>query len=60
VARTFFPRGPAMIRDENGLLTGYACLDLKTKDYRGFVNHVDNLLKSRLDLVGGYTYRWRV
>jgi Cu(I)/Ag(I) efflux system membrane protein CusA/SilA len=33
-------------------------LDLKTKDYDGFVNRADKLLKTKLDLAGGYTYRW--
>jgi copper/silver efflux system protein len=58
VARVFFSRGPAMIRDENGSLTGYVYLDLKTKDYGGFVNQADKLLRSKLDLPVGYTYRW--
>jgi len=58
VARTFFSRGPAMIRDEDGSLTGYVYLDLKTKDYGGFVSRADKLLKEKLVLAGGYTYRW--
>ena len=58
VARTFFSRGPAMIRDEDGSLTGYVYLDLKTRDYGGFVSRADKLLKEKLDLAGGYTYRW--
>ena len=58
VARVFFSRGPAMIRDEDGTLTGYVYLDLKTKDYGGFVNQADKLLRSKLDLPVGYTYRW--
>jgi copper/silver efflux system protein len=58
VSRVFFSRGPAMIRDENGSLTGYVYLDLKTKDYGGFVNQADKLLRSKLDLPVGYTYRW--
>ncbi len=37
VARVFFSRGPAMIRDEDGALTGYVYLDLKTQNYGGFV-----------------------
>ena len=37
VAKVYFSRGPAMIRDEDGLLTGYVYLDLATKDYGGFV-----------------------
>ena len=58
VARLSFSRGPAMIRDEDGALTGYVYLDLKTKDYGGFVDQADKLLRSKLDLPAGYTYRW--
>ena len=58
VARVFFSRGPAMIRDEDGTLTGYVYLDLKTKDYGGFVSRADKLLKQKLVLPAGYTYRW--
>ena len=58
VARLYFSRGPAMIRDEDGALTGYVYIDLKTKDYGGFVNQADRLLRNRLQLPSGYTYRW--
>ena len=58
VARVFFSRGPAMIRDEDGALTGYVYLDLKTQNYGGFVSDADKLLRSKLVLPAGYTYRW--
>jgi len=58
IARLSFSRGPAMIRDEDGALTGYVYLDLKTKDYGGFVNEADKLLQSKLELPTGYSYRW--
>jgi Cu(I)/Ag(I) efflux system membrane protein CusA/SilA len=58
VGRVYFSRGPAMIRDEEGALTGYVYLDLKTKDYGGFVSRADRLLKEKLILPVGYTYRW--
>lgn len=58
IARVFFSRGPAMIRDEDGALTGYVFLDLKTKNYGGFVNQADKLLKEKLVMPAGYTYRW--
>jgi Cu(I)/Ag(I) efflux system membrane protein CusA/SilA len=58
VARVFFSRGPAMIRDEDGALTGYVYLDLKTKDYGGFANQADRLLRQKLVLPPGYSYRW--
>ena len=58
VARVFFSRGPAMIRDEDGALTGYVYLDLKTQNYGGFVRDADKLLRGKLVLPAGYTYRW--
>src|SRR5216683_742350 len=58
VARVYFSRGPAMIRDEEGLLTGYVYLDLATKDYGGFVTKADRLLSDKLKLPPGYTYKW--
>ncbi|HLV96106.1 MAG TPA: CusA/CzcA family heavy metal efflux RND transporter [Candidatus Acidoferrales bacterium] len=58
VAKVYFSRGPAMIRDEEGLLTGYVYLDLATKDYGGFVTKADRLLHEKLKLPPGYTYKW--
>lgn len=58
VARVYFSTGPAMIRDEEGLLTGYVYLDLATKDYGGFVSKADRLLREKLKLAPGYTYKW--
>ncbi|MGZ4888571.1 MAG: efflux RND transporter permease subunit, partial [Candidatus Angelobacter sp.] len=53
-----FSRGPAMIRDEDGLLTGYVFLDLNTRDYGGFVNDATRMLSAKLKLPAGYTYQW--
>ena len=58
VAKVYFSRGPAMIRDEEGLLTGYVYLDLATKDYGGFVTKADRLLHDKLKLPPGYIYKW--
>ena len=58
VARISFSQGPAMIRDEDGQLTGYVYIDLNTKDYGGFVNQASNLLRQKLVLPAGYTYSW--
>jgi Cu(I)/Ag(I) efflux system membrane protein CusA/SilA len=58
VAKVYFSRGPAMIRDEDGLLTGYVYLDLATKDYGGFVAKANRLLSEKLRLPPGYTYKW--
>jgi len=58
VAKISFSRGPAMIRDEEGQLTGYVYLDLKTKDYGGFVAQADRLLREKFKLPAGYNYKW--
>jgi Cu(I)/Ag(I) efflux system membrane protein CusA/SilA len=58
VAKISFSRGPAMIRDEEGQLTGYVYIDLNTKDYGGFVNQASKLLRQKLTLPAGYIYTW--
>lgn len=58
LAKVYFSRGPAMIRDEDGLLTGYVYLDLASKDYGGFVMKAERLLRQNLRLPTGYTYKW--
>jgi Cu(I)/Ag(I) efflux system membrane protein CusA/SilA len=58
VAKISFSRGPSMIRDEDGALTGYVYIDLTTKDYGGFVTQASNLLKQKLALPPGFTYKW--
>src|SRR5260370_20364337 len=58
VAKISFSHGPAMIRDEDGQLTGYVYIDLNTKDYGGFVNQASELLAHRLKPPPGYGYQW--
>ncbi|HEY2473007.1 MAG TPA: CusA/CzcA family heavy metal efflux RND transporter, partial [Terracidiphilus sp.] len=58
VARIFFSRGPAMIRDEDGALTGYIYIDLKDTDYGGFVAKAKKLLHDKLTLPAGYSFQW--
>jgi copper/silver efflux system protein len=58
VAKISFSRGPSMIRDEDGALTGYVYIDLNTKDYGGFVTGANNLFRQKLTLPPGYTYKW--
>ena len=58
VAKISFSRGPAMIRDEDGQLTGYVYIDLNTKDYGGFVDQANRLFHDKLKLQPGYTFHW--
>jgi len=58
VGKVSFSRGPAMVRDEDGELTGYVYLDLDTKDYGGFVERASRRLRAELSLPAGFTWRW--
>src|ERR1700728_846711 len=58
VAKLSFSRGPSMIRDEDGALTGYVYIDLNTNDYGGFVTKAGNLLAQKLTLPPSFTYKW--
>jgi copper/silver efflux system protein len=58
VAHVSFSHGPAMIRDEDGALTGYIYIDLKNTDYGSFVAKADKLLRDKLALPANYTFQW--
>jgi Cu(I)/Ag(I) efflux system membrane protein CusA/SilA len=58
VARVYYSRGPSMIRDEDGALTGYVYLNLNTHDYGGFVDRANQALRQKLALPAGYNWRW--
>jgi copper/silver efflux system protein len=58
IARISFSRGPAMIRDEDGALTGYVYIDLNSKDYGGFVNAANDFFRQKLRLAPGHSYKW--
>ena len=58
VARVYYSRGPSMIRDEDGALTGYVYLNLNTNDYGGYVSRAEKMLNQKLSLPAGYTWRW--
>jgi copper/silver efflux system protein len=50
--------GPAMIRDENGILTGYVYLDLDGRDRADYVREAAGVLAGKLVLPPGYTLSW--
>ncbi|MEO7144596.1 MAG: CusA/CzcA family heavy metal efflux RND transporter [Bryobacteraceae bacterium] len=58
LAKLSFSRGPAMIRDEDGALTGYVYLDLRTKDYGGYVSRAGKLLRDKLAPPPGFSFQW--
>src|SRR4051812_2762455 len=58
VARTSFSHGPAMIRDEDGALTGYVYIDLKDTNYGGFVTDATRRFEQQLKLPANYSFQW--
>lgn len=58
IARISLGPGPSMIRDEDGLLTGYVYVDLATSDYGSYVNNAQRVLDRQLHLPAGYTLKW--
>jgi Cu(I)/Ag(I) efflux system membrane protein CusA/SilA len=50
--------GPGMIRDEDGLLTGYVYVDLAGRDPQGFVREADALLRGSVKTPPGYALSW--
>jgi copper/silver efflux system protein len=58
VARISFSHGPAMIRDEDGQLTGYVYIDLKDTNYGGFVDEATRKLHNQIALPANYGFKW--
>lgn len=58
VAHVSYSRGPAMIRDEDGALTGYVYLNIQGNNYGGYVHRAEQLLRQKVVLPAGYTWRW--
>jgi Cu(I)/Ag(I) efflux system membrane protein CusA/SilA len=50
--------GPAMIRDENGLLTGYVYVDVSGRDERGYIREADRVIREKLALPAGTAITW--
>ncbi len=50
--------GPGMIRNDNGLLTGYVYVDLDTSDVGSYVKRAKATVNEKLDLPAGYSLSW--
>ena len=50
--------GPAMIRDEDGLITGYVYVDVAGRDIQSFIEDGKRALVGKLKLPPGYSIRW--
>ncbi len=50
--------GPAMLRDENGMLTGYVYVDVGGRDLGSYVEEAKRVVRERVALPAGYTLVW--
>jgi Cu(I)/Ag(I) efflux system membrane protein CusA/SilA len=50
--------GPAMIRDENGMMAGYVYVDMASQDIGGYVARAKEAVRRQLQLPPGYALQW--
>ena len=50
--------GPAMIRDENGMLAGYVFVDIAGRDVGGYVGEAKKIVGEKVKLPTGYSLVW--
>lgn len=51
-------RGPSMIRDEDGLLTGYVYVDIANRDLSGYIDEASVSIREKIKLPPGYAISW--
>jgi Cu(I)/Ag(I) efflux system membrane protein CusA/SilA len=50
--------GPSMIRDEDGLLTGYVYVDVAGRDQQSYIEEAGRLIREKVKLPPGYAVSW--
>jgi Cu(I)/Ag(I) efflux system membrane protein CusA/SilA len=50
--------GPAMLRDENGMLSGYVYVDVANRDIGSYVDEAKRIVRQQLNLPAGYSIVW--
>ena len=58
VADISLTSGPAMIRDEDGLLSGYVYIDVTGRDIGGYVDDAKKAVMEKVKLPPGYALSW--
>jgi Cu(I)/Ag(I) efflux system membrane protein CusA/SilA len=58
LARVRRSEGPAMIRDENGMLAGYVFIDVAGRDLGGYVDEARRVVAQQVTLPAGYSIQW--
>jgi copper/silver efflux system protein len=50
--------GPAMLRDENGMLNGYVYVDVAGRDIGSYVEEAKKVVRDNVKLPAGYSFAW--
>jgi Cu(I)/Ag(I) efflux system membrane protein CusA/SilA len=50
--------GPAMLRDENGMLNGYVYVDVAGRDIGSYVEEAKKVVREKVTLPSGYSFAW--
>ncbi len=50
--------GPAMLRDENGMLNGYVYVDVAGRDIGSYVDEAKQMVRDKVRLPAGYSFAW--
>jgi Cu(I)/Ag(I) efflux system membrane protein CusA/SilA len=50
--------GPSMIRNEDGLLTGYVYVDIAGRDPNSYIEEAGRLIREKIKLPAGYAISW--
>ncbi len=50
--------GPAMLRNENGMLNGYVFVDVAGRDIGGYVDQAKQVLREKIQIPPGYSLSW--
>jgi len=58
LARVKVATGPGMIRDEDGLLTGYVFVDIAGRDISSYVDEASRVVREQVKLPAGYAVLW--
>jgi copper/silver efflux system protein len=58
LAKVHVVNGPAMLRNEDGLLTGYVYVDLAGRDPGSYISEAAGLIRGKVALPPGYAVSW--
>ncbi len=58
VADVYYRKGAPQIRDEGGQLVAFVFVDVSHKDYEGYIQQAQRVVREQVDLPAGYRLEW--